>query len=59
MSKITAFLKDESGATAIEYLGRDPCNGKRDWHELERQVRQYLGSIEVVFDLSVNGEGRV
>ena len=38
MSKITAFLKDESGAAAIEYgliarlLGRDYCNG--DWTNL-------------------------
>jgi hypothetical protein len=29
----------------------DRRNGQRDWHDLERQVRQHRDSIEAVFDL--------
>jgi Flp pilus assembly pilin Flp len=60
MSKIIAFLNDESGATAIEYgliaatvnaIGTT-LNGKFD--SIATQLKEFLTS-----DNSVNGEGRV
>jgi len=68
MSKITAFLKDESGATAIEYgliaagIACDHCNCESDWHDLEHKVRQNIDSIEISFcaqTISVMGRPRV
>jgi hypothetical protein len=66
LSKITAFLKTSLESTAIEYgliaagdLGRDHCNGQRDWHQLERHNISTQLKLFLTSDNSVNGEGRV
>ncbi len=51
---ISAFLKDETAATAIEYgliaaghLGRDHCGRKRSRNEIERDLLVDLNLAEV------------